>query len=108
MSDVLTKGMKMPPKGEYSATINVHGDGKAYIDFDDVREMSAYTVLFAQCELVEVPPHGRLIDVRMLCEKSYRHYEGFMKGKIDGRTALLNIEKEIIDAPTIIPAEKEE
>ena len=62
----LIKDLKMPPKGEYKATIYVHGDGKAYIDFDDASEMSAYTGLFAQCELVEVPPHGRLIDADAL------------------------------------------
>ena len=61
MSDILIKGMKMPPKGEYTATIYVDSDGTAYIDFDS-REMDEYTVYDGKCDLVEVPPHGRLID----------------------------------------------
>lgn len=55
---------------------------------------------------IPVPPHGRLIDAVMLRHKCYQHYEDFMNGKIDGETALLNIEKEIIGASTIIPAEE--
>ena len=56
------------------------------------------------CPLVYVPAHGRLIDARELRQACYQHYEDFMNGKIDGETAILNIEKEIIVAPTIIPA----
>lgn len=58
----------------------------------------------ADCPLTPVPPHGRLINARELRQACYQHYEDFMNGKINGETALLNIEKEIIGAPTIIPA----
>lgn len=53
-------------------------------------------------------PHGRLIEKGALLGKCYQHFEDYMFGKIDGKTALLNIEKEIKAAPTIIPAELEE
>lgn len=52
--------------------------------------------------------HGRPIDAVMLRQKCYQHYEDFMNGKIDGKTALLNIEKEIINAPTVIPVAAED
>lgn len=58
-------------------------------------------------KVILVPDHGRLIEAVMLRHKCYQQYEDFMKGKIDGKTALLNIEKEIIDAPTIIPPKEE-
>lgn len=58
------------------------------------------------CPLVPVPAHGRLIEKSALLNKCYQHYEDYMFGKIDGKTALLNIEKEIKAAPVIIPAEE--
>ena len=59
------------------------------------------------CPLVPGQEHGRLIEKGALLDKCYQHYEDFMLGKVDGKTALLNIEKEIKAAPTIIPAEEE-
>ena len=58
------------------------------------------------CPLVSIPPHGGLIEKGTLLDKCYQHYEDFMWGKVDGKTALLNIEKEIKAAP-IIPAEED-
>jgi hypothetical protein len=67
--------------------------------------------LRAECEgtheVILVPEHNRLIDARKLHDKCYQHYEDYMNGKSDGKKAILNIEKEIMDAPTIIPASKE-
>ena len=61
-----------------------------------------------KCPLIEVPePHGRLIEKSALLDKCYQHYEDFMMRKVDGKTALLNIEKEIKAAPIVIPTSKE-
>ena len=49
------------------------------------------------CPLVEVPPHGRLIDADGLKQKM--HYDSFDWLVLD--------EDDIDDAPTIIPASKE-
>ena len=90
---VYIENMEMPTS---PVLFCVHPDGKVFADLEGGwREYKA----------VPVQPHRRLIDAVMLRHKCYQHYEDFMNGKIDGETALLNIEKEIIGAPTIIPAE---
>ena len=64
---------------------------------------------YETCPVIRIPArHGKLIEAEALLDKCYLHYENYMLGKIDGKTALLNIEKEIKSAPTIIPAEAEE
>ena len=55
----------------------------------------------ADCPIGEIPKHEKLILARRLADACYYHYEAFMMGKIDGQTALLNIEKEIKTAPAI-------
>ena len=109
---VYIEGMKMPPKGEYKATIYVDSDGTAYIDFDS-REMSAYTVYYGQCKLVEVPKHGKLIDadatIADIRGEILEHQMNGMKGTPfyieDLRTMWQRLEDEEI-CPTIIPAEE--
>ena len=66
-------------------------------------------VLFRFWQLGWLPPipHGKLIDAKELRNSCYKHYSDFIDGGIDGKTALLNIEKEIIAAPAIIPASEE-
>ena len=107
MSDILIKGMEIP-KGCFFCPFNKHLDP----DTDKcVLTRDAFDSTFRviehrrdNCPLFHVSPHGRLIDARELRQACYQHYEDFMNGKIDGETAILNIEKEIIVAPTIIPA----
>ena len=94
---ILIKGMEMPKHG---MVINIYADGRVSNHFDEFCETIATAV--------PVPPHGRLIGKSALLDKCYQHYEDFMLGKVDGKTALLNIEKEIKAAPTIIPAEEGE
>ena len=99
MSDILIKNMEMPT-GCGAVTLQVWPDGQVeIIDADGEWKTS---------EAFPVPPHGRLIDARKLHDKCYQHYEDYMNGKLDGKKAILNIEKEIIGAPTIIPAEEGE
>lgn len=106
MSDILIKGMKMPPKGEYTATIYVDSDGTAYIDFDS-REMDEYTVYDGKCDLVEVPPHGRLIDGIAIRHKLLEVWRNSRNYTIDYKNGIEDANEAIRLAPTIIEAEDE-
>ena len=111
MSDILIRGMEMPPRcGRCDLCTQVFDDGM----FDHYECCITAAIIdnlgeqMEDCPLVPIPPHGRLVDARVLRNACYKHYSDFMDGVIDGKTALLNIEKEIIAAPTIIPASEEE
>lgn len=99
MSGIYIPGMEMPQEGCAVAMIFSDGETRVY---------TGKPVSVIKCKAVPVSPHGRLIEKGALLDKCYQHYEDFMLGKVDGKTALLNIEKEIKAAPTIIPADKEE
>ena len=60
MADILIRGMSMPPKGEYDCTIRVWSDGTAML--------YGNTDLIGGGELIELPPHGDLIDRDALWE----------------------------------------
>ena len=93
------QNMEMPKEGQM---LIIFPDGTAYVCFNGMRER------LALAEAASVQPHGRLIDASKLHDKCYQHYEDYMNGKSDGKKAILNIEKEMMDAPTIIPAEEGE
>lgn len=63
------------------------------------------------CPLVEIPPHGRLIDADALIDKVIAKY---LKFEREGKLVFAAVEIKqdicdlISDAPTIIPAEPEE
>ena len=99
---VYIKGMEMPKDGSWRS-IRIYPDGTIGrpIGFGDY-------ALVEGAKAVPVPPHGRLIEKSALLDDCYTEYEDFMNGKIDGKTALLNIERKIKTAPTIIPAEEGE
>ena len=69
----LIKGMRLPPKGEYNATIYVCHDGEVYIAFDSA-EMDEYADYDGKCDLIEVPPHGRLIDADAFIKEKQEWY----------------------------------
>ena len=82
---VLIKGLDMPKDGKY-VHLSVRSDGKAITD---------YTGKWADYEVVEIPPHGRLIDADRFS------------------TVLMNDEYQdafhiLAQTPTIIPAEEGE
>ena len=105
MSDILIKGMEMPKEGTVIAVYKI--DGKLYA----TKGLSG--MLYP---LVPVPPHGRLIDADVLTDV----FRGFIamygscpfsqlaptdKARRDELQAAL---AEVINAPTIIPAEEAE
>lgn len=100
---VYIKGMEMP-KDCLKCPFCLFADGYWKCLVDGSHADFGGTCRPQNCPLVEIPPHGRLIEKGVLLYKCYQHFEDFMLGKVDGKTALLNIEKEIKAAPTIIPA----
>ena len=96
---VLIKGMKKPTSC-----------GQCILCLDDSRITNGYCMIFhckvnmmelkKGCPLIEIPPHGDLIDINALKQKvlSY-HYD-------DNASAdLIKVFRAINLAPTIIPAE---
>lgn len=105
MMGVYIKGMEMP-KSCLNCFLSRSG---CHAVLKRMRAMETGTWIPANyrhddCPLVPVPKHGRLIEKGKTLDACYTHFEDYMNGKIDGKTALLNIEKEIKAAPTIIPA----
>lgn len=96
---VLIKGMEMPTEG---GEIRIFADGSVWVNAWPTRGY----MRIENASAIPVPPHGRLIEKETILDKCYQHYEDYMFGKVDGKTALLNIEKEIKTAPTIIEAEE--
>ena len=113
---VYIKGMELPvtcwhcPLMGYCPDVEWTDSGRcvhgAYI-CAITHERSDNTKREEHCPLVHVQPHGRLIDARALHTAGYEVFEKYAD-KPDAREALKEIEKLIIGAPTIIPAEVEE
>lgn len=108
---IMIKGMNMPKNCHecqlFESKYHCHGCHAVPKSFNDMDMWNFVGDRPSWCPLIELPPHGRLIDAKVFRNSCYKHYSDFIDGKIDGKTALLNIEKEIIDAPTIIEAEGE-
>ena len=94
---ILIKGMKMPTSCAVCPFEN-YGDCyggkiKAIMDIDDYVSAGKR---HPRCPLVEIPPHGRLIDADALERRT--HYDDFDCLVLDA--------SDINDAPTIIEAEE--
>ena len=87
---ILIHGMKMPKDGCKSCAFDIYGSCLIRANMDKPYEVTH------SCPLIELPPHGRLIDVSKLPFDDVRLDEFG-----DWRMAVEDIE----DAPTIIPAE---
>lgn len=98
---VLVKGMEMPKSChncELSAKVNLEYGNGYFCQM--LAEMIANThERKANCPLVEIPPHGRLIDADMMekecchgCKNEFHKYENC-------------IDCVLANAPTIIPAD---
>ena len=103
---VIVKNMEMP-KNCQECDLYIEGAcyAKGYRDYRSIMD----TAKPDDCPLVELPPHGRLIDVdepmtkisTMMQEPDYQHEgENWMVGLIMARDA-------IDEAPTVIEAEGE-
>lgn len=102
MSGIYIRGMKMPPSCH--ECVAGYG-GCCYVAPADADGICPDHGRADFCPLVPVPNHGALIERKRLNDVCYTHFADFMEGKIDGKTALLNIEREIKAAPTIPAAD---
>ena len=86
---VLIKGMEMP---ENCKDCRFHGRGFCFLA--DLKDNG-------NCPLVEVPPHGRLIDADKL-----KAHHGVRVGDNYGGIRAIVFKRDIDNAPTIIEAEE--
>ena len=94
MSDLLIKGMEMPKVG--GKIITIYADGRVLYDGGYIKA-------------VHVPPHGRLIDEKDICDKIRPLIENpycYNRLQVISET-LGNCLQIVSDAPTIIPASEE-
>lgn len=101
MADILIKGMEMPTSCEDCSIKS--WDCEGYVcPFSGIDTLNIGRQ--RDCPLAPVPEHGRLIDADVLMEDVRQFIKENMLSRDDARELL-----EIIDdAPTIIPADKEE
>ena len=99
---IYIKGMEMPENCTVCPIRSWNGE-------DDICPFSKVEALSigrqAKCPLVEIPPHGRLIDADELFQLLDGGYDVDMDELPETKAALLEM---IANAPTIIPADKEE
>ena len=110
---VYIKGMEMP-KSCYACDFSfpsTDSEGDVHTICTALQEEILPLLLERQedCPLIEVPPHGRLIDADALEDKCHRlsQYEW---NKLTGTTwgyAYATFESEVEDAQTVIPADKD-
>lgn len=96
---ILIKGMEMP-KNCTECRFSV--DGWCYVLRPESEE-ERKRITTNYCPLIEIPPHGRLIDADAL-NYTMLYKENWMSGT--GVEALAVWRKDIEDAPTIIPADE--
>ena len=85
-------------------------------EFEETFSGTIETRHWGDCPLIEVPPHGRLIDADELMKKIFgnslsgREWSELVltKDKNELQTALFNLPIMFNNAPTIIPADKED
>lgn len=114
MSDVLIKGMKMPARCELCQFSGISGKSCELISctftgkhryFNDGQYMDG-------CPLVELPPHGRLVDADALVgqftpDELYYRTEEAKKEYDEHKLTLREIRENIVCQPTIIESEEE-
>jgi len=108
MSDMLIKGMKMPEScRECPCAVGVSEDGEerwygCKINYQIKQIIGIpYHERPSDCPLIELPPHGDLIDINNLKISILKH--SFTD---NAKADLMTMFREINTAPTIIPADK--
>lgn len=100
---ILIQGIEMP-KDDEILCIEIKSNGCVYYNLD----LSVNTIANA----TRVPPHGRLIDADELKAKQQEDADLFINAytlmEKSRRDEALNAVANIVNAPTIIPADKEE
>ena len=114
MSGIYIPNMEMPTRCFACSMCDMGCCGISkgpYIEYRDVDIELAMNARPDWCPLVPVPDHGRLIDADALIQDSYKKARGILEESMNpcDRAVVISAVKcsEIIDAPTIIPADKE-
>ena len=96
MADILIRGMEIPTQ---DALLHIHADGRAVL--------YPFCVLdkVTECEAIELPPHGDLIDRdAVLSEDILQYVDTLRKAFGESYVDVLSVFK---NAPVVIPADKE-
>lgn len=101
---ILIRGMEMPTRcfscpmcDVENAEVNCAISHGSYIEYREVDPKVAIQGRPSDCPLIEVPPHGRLIDADALLEvfdEGYNDSTWWFESKVE-------------DAPTVIPSDKD-
>ena len=99
MTDILIRGMEMPPTGNYFVMVENEPGIEPNVNAWK-RQQNGELKHFAFCPLVEIPPHGRLIDAD-------EAYDALLYGMVmtGYQSRALNC---IGSCETIIPSNKED
>jgi hypothetical protein len=122
MSDILIKGMEMPKscwECEVGSASQLDNKTCPFYAMEGQEQENYQNKIAEGCPLVEIPPHGRLIDSDALMrefEKAQRTMEqhgqeyscSFMSSSQELSTEWYCVEDMLENAPTIIPAEEGE
>ena len=98
---ILIKGMEMPTRcfscpmcDVENAEVNCAISHGSYIDYREVDPKVAIQERPSWCPLIEVPPHGRLIDADALLKTAMENFDFVPRWMVK-------------EAPTVIPADKD-
>lgn len=95
---VLIKGMEMPKRCEKCRCCKTYEKG-IYCTLTITPILGNGNARLDNCPLIEVPPHGRLIDADALISKIQYTDDFYETPFVDW--------DDILDAPTVIPADKD-
>lgn len=104
---VYIPGMEMPTSCGYCPLMHgTHKGDECYVG----ALITEYQKRPDDCPLVPVPPHGRLIDADALmnCIRAHDYPLTAHFNSTDNGMFTLGIQQAVDEAPTIIPADKEE
>ena len=110
---IYIKDMKMPTSCSECTFCGYYGNGEHMCDVTEnvIEYGSGLAKRREDCPLVEVPPHGRLIDADELIAKQEEDAEIFMGSTNYGDKVRydesMNAVANIVNAPTVIPADKD-
>lgn len=108
MADMLIRGIEMPERCDLCPLLTDDGDydvcyiNKKFVPWEWKSKMSMETINPKPdwCPLIELPPHGRLIDADAVLAKENQHLEYLSdEWYVEVRT--------IENAPTVIEADKD-
>ena len=102
MSDLLIKGMEMPPTGVYIASVDNTKEDKPILILylPQKAEGVATNTVITSGEMISVPPHGRLIDEGVLNGELWKIKRNCRLMDVSG---LCLAEQAIKKTPTVIP-----